>query len=109
MPATNPKTGKKTMNTYLVLLRGINVGGKNRVSMARLREALEEWGFSNVSTYIASGNVILDSDQPAAKIQAQIEDALPRTFDLDDELIRVLVLTRDQVQAVIDRKPRRLR
>ena len=94
------------MKTYLVLMRGINVGGKNRVSMARLRESLEEWGFSNVSTYIASGNVILDSDRSAGAIQTQIEDALPKTFDLDSDLIRVLVLTRDQVQSVVDRKPR---
>ena len=50
------------MTTYLVLLRGINVGGKNKVPMARLRELLEELGYSDVSTYIASGNVILSSD-----------------------------------------------
>ena len=94
-----------TTKTYLVLLRGINVGGKNKVSMARLRESLEEWGYANVSTYIASGNVILDSDKRASQVQAQIERALPEAFDLDSDLIRVAVLTRAQVQAVIDRKP----
>jgi uncharacterized protein (DUF1697 family) len=93
------------VTTYLVLLRGVNVGGKNPVSMARLREALEGMGFANVSTYIASGNVILDSDKAAGAIQAAIEDALPRIFKLDDELVRVLVLSRDHLQAVIDRKP----
>jgi uncharacterized protein (DUF1697 family) len=93
------------MNTYLILMRGINVGGKNRVPMAGLRECLEELGFSNVSTYIASGNVILDSDKRADLIRAQIEKALPETFKLDTELIKVLVLSRNQLQAVIDRKP----
>jgi uncharacterized protein (DUF1697 family) len=93
------------MKTYLVLMRGINVGGKNRVSMARLRESLEERGFANVSTYIASGNVILDSDRTPSEIQAQIEEALPATFALDSELIRVLVVTRDRLQAIVDRKP----
>lgn len=93
------------MKTYLVLIRGINVGGKNRLTMAGLRECLKERGFSNVSTYIASGNVILDSDKRADVVRAQIERALPETFNLDDELIRVLVLTRSQLQAVIDRKP----
>lgn len=93
------------MNTYLVLIRGINVGGRNRVSMAGLRERLEELGFSNVSTYIASGNVFVDSDKRADAIRAQVETALPQTFKLDDELIRVLVLSRKQLQAVIDRKP----
>lgn len=93
------------MNSFLILLRGINVGGRNSVPMARLRQLLEDLGFPDVSTYIASGNVILKSDRPAAKIRAQIEEALPRTFKLDSELIQVLVLTRSQLQAVVDNKP----
>jgi uncharacterized protein (DUF1697 family) len=93
------------MTSYLVLLRGINVGGKNKVPMAELRQLLEELGYSDVSTYIASGNVLLRSDRPAAEIKQRIEEALPRTFGLDSELIAVLVLTRAQLRAVIDRKP----
>ena len=93
------------MNTYVILLRGINVGGKNKVPMADLRKCLEELGFSNVLTYIASGNVILESDKHADEIKAQIEEALPKSFKLDNDLIKVLVLTRDQLQAVIDNKP----
>jgi uncharacterized protein (DUF1697 family) len=93
------------MTRYLVLLRGINVGGKNPVPMARLRELLEELGYSDIATYIASGNVVLRSDRPAAEIQAQIEEALPRTFRLHSELVAVLVLTHAQLQAVIDHKP----
>jgi len=93
------------MSTYLVLLRGINVGGKNKVPMADLRECLEELGFSDVSTYIASGNVILDSDKRADEVAAQIEAALPARFRLDSELIRVLVLSHDQLRAVVDDKP----
>jgi uncharacterized protein (DUF1697 family) len=93
------------MNTYVILLRGINVGGKNKVPMASLKQCLEELGFSNVSTYIASGNVILASDKPPDAIKAQIEKALPECFKLDSELIKVLVLTRHQLQAAIDHKP----
>ena len=93
------------MNTYVVLLRGINVGGKNNVPMTGLKKVLEELGFSNVSTYIASGNVILKSDKHAEAIQAQLEAALPARFKLDSELIKVLVLTRNQLRAVIDNKP----
>ena len=55
--STMRKTG-----THVVLLRGINVGGKNRVPMQKLREFLEGLGFAIVETYIASGNVILESD-----------------------------------------------
>ncbi|MEJ2599032.1 MAG: DUF1697 domain-containing protein [Anaerolineales bacterium] len=94
------------MNTYVILIRGINVGGKNKVPMAGLRKCLEELGFSNVSTYIASGNVILKSDKRAKEVKAQIEEVLPENFNLDDEFIKVLVLARNQFQAIIDNKPK---
>src|SRR5215212_357045 len=94
------------MNTYVILIRGINVGGKNKVSMTGLKKCLEELRFSKVSTYIASGNVIVASDKPPHAIQAQIEKALPEHFKLDSEIIRVLVLTRNQLQAVIENKPK---
>jgi len=93
------------MSTYVVLLRGINVGGKNKVPMAALRECLAELGFSNVSTYIASGNVILDSYESPDEIATRVEAALPARFRLDDEVIRALVLSHDQLKAVIDNKP----
>jgi uncharacterized protein (DUF1697 family) len=93
------------MESYLILLRGINVGGKNKVPMSDLKKCLEELGFSNVSTYIASGNALLKSDKSAKQIQALIEEALPRKFKLDSELIKILVLSRKQLQAVIDKKP----
>jgi uncharacterized protein (DUF1697 family) len=94
------------MNTYVILIRGINVGGKNKVAMTGLRTCLEELGCSHVSTYIASGNVILESGKRPDELQAQIEAALPERFKLDSALIRVLVLTRKQLQAVIENKPK---
>jgi uncharacterized protein (DUF1697 family) len=94
------------MDTYLVLLRGINVGGKNTVTMPALRTLLEGLGFANVSTYIASGNVILESDKRPTEIQALIEEALPNSFKLDSELIKVLVLSRRQLEAVVTEKPK---
>src|SRR5437868_5998414 len=93
------------MTRYLVLLRGINVGGRNKVAMAALRELLESHGHTKISTYIASGNVILTSDQSAATIRRELEDALPRAFQLDSELIAVLVLTLPQLQAVVRKRP----
>lgn len=94
------------MKSYLLLLRGINVGGKNKVPMADLRKCLERLGFTNVSTYIASGNVFLKSTQPAAEIRALVETALTKNFKLDSELIKVLVQNRQQLQTVIDSKPK---
>ena len=93
------------MTSYLVLLRGINVGGKNPVPMVRLRQLLEELGYTDVATYIASGNVLLRSRRPAAEIKRQVEEALPRSFRLHSELVAVLVLTHAQLQAIIDGKP----
>jgi uncharacterized protein (DUF1697 family) len=89
------------MNTYVMLVRGINVGGKNIVPMAELKKCLEGLKFSDVSTYI-----VFRSSKAAREIKAQIEKALPRRFKLDSELIRVLVLSGNQLQAIIDNKPR---
>ena len=94
------------MTAYLVLLRGINVGGKNKVPMAELRTVLEEAGFSNVSTYIASGNVFLDSDLSASKVAAKIEAALPKAFKLDTKLVKVAVLSKAELEAVVRKRPR---
>ena len=46
---------------YIALLRGVNVGGKNKVAMGDLRVCFESLGFENVTTYINSGNVVFDS------------------------------------------------
>jgi uncharacterized protein (DUF1697 family) len=94
------------MNTYVILLRGVNVGGKNKISMAGLKKRLEELGFSNVSTYIASGNVILQSDKRPDEVKDWIEQALVTSFKLDSELIKVLVLSHRKLQAVINNKPK---
>lgn len=93
------------MQTYVVLLRGINVGGKNKLPMADLKSCLKEIGYSNVVTYIASGNVILQSEKAPSEIKAEIERILPQTFKLDSELIKILVLTVDNLKQVIENKP----
>src|SRR4051794_30315822 len=92
-------------NAYLVLLRGINVGGKNKMPMAQLRSCLEDLGCENVQTYIASGNVLCTSSKSAVDLAAEIEAELPRRFVLDSELIRILILTHEQLRQVIDQAP----
>jgi uncharacterized protein (DUF1697 family) len=94
---------------YLALLRGINVGGKNKVPMAELKACFEELGCENVRTYIASGNVMFESSMSSAELTEEIQEALPTKFRLDSELIKILVLSRDQLQKVIDQAPKRLR
>lgn len=93
------------MKTYLVLIRGVNVGGNSKVSMAELRGALADAGFMNVATYINSGNVILQSDQTPENVKAQINALLQNDFGLG-ELNKVLVLSQEQLQQVVDNKPK---
>ena len=47
---------------YIVLLRGVNISGKNKVSMPKLKQLLEENNYQNVSTYLNSGNIIIESN-----------------------------------------------
>ena len=96
----------RTVTRYVVLLRGINVGGKNAVPMARLREVLGELGYADVETYIASGNVVLRSDHKPDRIKREIEEALPKAFKLHSELVAIHVLTAAQVQAVVANRPK---
>lgn len=62
---------------YIALLRGINVGGNNKVSMAELKECFESLGFKNVSTYINSGNVLFESSEKnKVELVKQCEDII---------------------------------
>ncbi|MFG3342114.1 DUF1697 domain-containing protein [Glycomyces sp. NPDC048151] len=67
------------MTTYVVLLRGVNVGGHRKVPMADLRAALDEAGFDRVRTYIQSGNIVLDADEDAAAVAGVIADRFGHT------------------------------
>lgn len=93
------------MNTYLLLLRGINVGGKNKISMTTLKQILEDRGFRSVTTFIQSGNIILQSNLSAGVLSQKIENLLSENFTLDSSIIKVLALTRDQLRAIIKNKP----
>ena len=74
---------------YAALLRGINVGGNNKVEMARLKHTFESVGFENVKTYINSGNIIFtDESRPKGDIETLIEQGILRDFKLS---IKVLV------------------
>jgi uncharacterized protein (DUF1697 family) len=75
---------------YVALLRGINVGGKNKVPMSRLSEIFEERGHAEVRTYINSGNVVFDAPRTkAARLAGDLEAAIEREFGF---ATRVLVL-----------------
>lgn len=81
------------MGSYVALLRGINVGGKNRLPMADLRGSLADLGLREVRTYIQSGNVLFETDGPEAKLEADIEARIAEQFGL-----RVPILVRSHAQ-----------
>jgi uncharacterized protein (DUF1697 family) len=66
---------------YVALLRGINVGGRNKISMVDLRAVFDDAGFGNVSTYIQSGNVAFESDAARATLESQIESLLTERLE----------------------------
>lgn len=85
-----------------MLLRGINVSGHNKVPMADLRSALSARTFDNVATYIQSGNVALDSTDPAERIAEIIEEELQSRFDVD---VPVIVLAQSTIEPILDAAP----
>jgi uncharacterized protein (DUF1697 family) len=87
---------------YVALLRGINVGGKNLVAMADLRDAVAADGHTDVRTYIQSGNVLFTSDAPAASLEQRLEAALAARFGRP---LPVLVRSRRQLAAVVTQAP----
>ena len=89
------------MNSYAVFLRGVNVGGIN-IKMAELKEALKSRPFSAVKTLLASGNVVLASELPAAGVKAEFEACLRETFGYD---AWVVVLEASRVAELVDACP----
>ncbi len=91
------------MIQYLVLLRGINVGGKNIIKMADLKASFEAHGFSNVVTYIQSGNVLFRSDEKdKALLTTTIEKGLSKRFNFE---AKVVVITQTELAAIIHDAP----
>ena len=94
------------MKTFVILLRGINVGGKNKIPMAKLKLFLEEQGFEDVVTYIQSGNIVLRSDLGAKTLSAKIEKNLPKKFKLDSSVIKILALDHKTFKKVVAQAPK---
>ncbi len=94
------------MKPYVILLRGINVGGNSILPMAKLKTFLEKLGLEDVRTYIASGNVLVRSDKTPAQIKAMIEKELPTLFKKGSPVITVTVLSHAQLKAIVKNKPK---
>jgi len=91
------------MSTWIALLRGINVGGRNVVAMTDLRSLLDELGYTRVRTYIQSGNCVFESDTTdGAHLAAEIASAIGRRFGFEPE---AMVMTEEELKQAIDRNP----
>ena len=89
------------MNRQVALLRGVNLG-KRQVVMAELRAVLEEAGFEDVRTLLASGNVVLASKLKGAKLEAKLEEVILEGLGLKTD---VFVRTGDELDAIMAANP----
>ena len=91
------------MVRYIALLRGINISGKNKISMQKLKECFEELSFYEVKTYLNSGNVIFStSETNISDITSSIEFIIKKTFDLN---IPVLIISQKSLQNALQKEP----
>jgi uncharacterized protein (DUF1697 family) len=92
------------MPSYVALLRGINVGGKNLIKMPALKACFEASGFEDVATYIQSGNVLFGSPETeVTELTRRIEAMLGETFGY---VATVVVRNRRQLRSVVQRAPK---
>jgi uncharacterized protein (DUF1697 family) len=73
--------------TFIALLRGVNVGGRNLVPMAELRELCEGLGWADVRTYIASGNLVFEAEGDEGRVARELQSAVERRFGIETPAI----------------------
>ncbi|MBR3311920.1 MAG: DUF1697 domain-containing protein [Solobacterium sp.] len=88
------------MNRYYAFLRGINISGKNKISMPDLKKGFEASGFQNVSTYLNSGNAVFSSDTEHPGVV--IEEMIRKKFGLE---VPVYVISEDHLKEVLSHAP----
>lgn len=96
---------KSTIITqYLALLRGINVGGNNIIKMTDLKECFESMGFTDVATFIQSGNVLFKSgEKDKVKLTQKIEKTLSGSFNYKSLIV---LINRDELETVVKKAPK---
>jgi uncharacterized protein (DUF1697 family) len=88
--------------TYVAFLRGVNLGPNNKISMPALRAMAEDLGYTDVATYINSGNLIISSPKKAATVEREIAKAIKDTFGRP---IDVAVRTPAQLEKLLAENP----
>lgn len=91
------------MKTYISLLRGINVSGQKKIKMEELRKLYENLGFTDVKSYIQSGNLIFQyEEEDIGTIQEKIEKVIQENYEFE---VKVLVLTPSDLQEIFNQNP----
>lgn len=90
------------MHTFIILLRAVNVAGKNSIKMVELKNHLEKANFQNVKTYIQSGNIILQSNLSASDVLLKIQEIISQHFGLS---VHVFVLNNESLQQILANNP----
>ena len=90
------------MNTYVVLLRGINVSGQKLIKMEFLRTLLQDHGYKNVRTYIQSGNIVLETSQEIQALETELQSIFVHTFGYE---IPMILFRRDVFETFPDKNP----
>ena len=82
------KGSKSSLGVFVALLRGVNVGGNNMISMSSLKKSFETMGFTHVMTYINSGNIIFKTKEAdPRKLEKRIEQMLAKEYELDSKVV----------------------
>jgi uncharacterized protein (DUF1697 family) len=97
------KGSKSRLNVFVALLRGVNVGGNNMISMSSLKKSFETLGFTHVTTYINSGNIIFKAKEDARKLERSVEQMLSSDYQLDS---KVVVRSLSEMEELVKSLPR---
>lgn len=87
---------------YIVLLRGVNISGKNKVSMGELKTEVESLGYNKVLTYLNSGNLILSTDKDRSVIMSEIKSLLSSKFNIDTQ---VVIVSLNELESILSKSP----
>lgn len=91
------------MKRYIALLRGINISGKNKIAMSELKAGFVELGYTAVSTYLNSGNVIFSSEiNDREAFSSTIESMIKNKFELD---ILVFIISQKELEDILNNAP----
>jgi len=90
------------MTKYIALLRAVNVGGTGKLPMADLKSVCHDSGFTRIETYIASGNVVFESNAASSRVKSELE---ARLLEYAEKPIGVMVRTATELRAVLKSNP----